>query len=66
MCVSEIICSDHLDLIVDLLKSEIEFGVKANIIISLGDMFNRFPNTLNERTKDIFMLLHDQNNHVRR
>ena len=44
---------------IDLLKSRIDFGVKANIIISIGDLFNRFPNILNEKTKDIFMLLHD-------
>jgi condensin complex subunit 1 len=49
-----------------LLRSHIDFGIKANIIISIGDLFNRFPNTLNEKTKDIFMLLHDPENHVRR
>jgi condensin complex subunit 1 len=52
--------------VLGLLKSDIDFGVKANIIISLGDLFNRFPNTLHEKTKDIFMLLHDNKNHVRR
>ena len=43
-----------------LLKSKIDFGVKANIIISVGDLFNRFPNLLNERTNQIFGLLHDE------
>lgn len=66
MCVSELICQQHLDLILGLLRTNIEFGVKANIIISLGDLFNRFPNTLHEKTRDIFMLLHDPQNHVRR
>ena len=29
-------------------------------------MFNRFPNVLNEKTNDIFTLLHDEDNFVRR
>ena len=66
MCVSSKICMDNLDLIFEILGSKIEFGVKANIIISLGDLFNRFPNNLNERTNDIFKLLHDEEPKVRR
>ena len=59
MCVSSKICVVHIDLLFQLLRSHIDFGVKANIIIAVGDLFNRFPNTLNEKTKDIFGLLHD-------
>lgn len=66
MCVSSIICSTNIDTLFKLLKSDIDFGVKSNIIISLGDLFNRFPNILNEKTKEIFLLLHDNSNHVRR
>lgn len=66
MCVSQKICQENLDLVFNILNSRIDFGVKANIIISLGDLFNRFPNALNERTNDIFTLLHDEQNHVRR
>ena len=66
MCVSQKICTENLDLIFQILRSRIDFGVKANIIISLGDLFNRFPNSLNERTNEIFRLLHDEQNHVRR
>lgn len=65
MCVSTKICSENLDLIFGLVKSNIEFGVKTNIIITLADLFNRYPNLLNERVKDIFMLLHDKEIHVR-
>jgi hypothetical protein len=60
MCVSSKICHQHLDLIFGLLQSNIEFGVKANIIISLADLFTKFPNLMNERVKEIFMLLHDK------
>ena len=60
MCVSQKICVENLKLIFDILRSRIDFGVKANIIISLGDLFNRFPNSLNEHTNDIFSLLHDE------
>jgi len=65
MCVSHKICSDNLDLLFGLVKSNIEFGVKTNIIITLADLFNRYPNLLNERVRDIFMLLHDKEVHVR-
>ena len=66
MCVSKKICEQHIDILIDLLKSNIDFGVKSNIIISMGDLFKQFPNTIVEYTKDIFMLLHDKENAVRR
>jgi len=66
MCVSSQICQQNIDLLFALLRSNIDFGVKANIIIAVGDLFNRFPNVLNEKTKDIFTLLHDPVPHVRR
>lgn len=59
-CISAKVCAGHLDLLFKLLKSYVEFGVKANIIVTLADMFNRFPNQMNERAKDIFELLHDR------
>jgi len=65
MCVSSSICAENLDLLFELVQSNIEFGVKANIIVTLADLFNRFPNILNERVKDIFQLLHDREVHVR-
>lgn len=64
-CVSSTICSEHLDLLFKILKCHIEFGVKANVIVTLADMFNRFPNQMNERVRDIFELLHDKDVHVR-
>ena len=66
MCVSSEICKDNLSLIFEILDSRIDYGVKANIIISMGDLFNRFPNDLNANSKLIFKLLHDKQNHVRR
>ena len=53
-------------MIFKIVSSNIEYGVKANIIITLADLFNRFPNQLNERVKDIFMLLHDKEVLVRK
>lgn len=66
MCVSEKVCAKNIDLIFQLLKSHIDFNVKANIIVSIGDLFNKYPNLLNEKTKDIFMLLRDPNIYVRK
>ena len=56
---------ENLDTIFGLIKSNIEFGVKSNIIITLGDMTKRFNNELNDRTKDFFMILHDREEQVR-
>ena len=66
MCVSEKICKENLELIMQLIKSKIEPGVKSSIIVALGDLFNRFPNTLNEKQKDLFDLLRDPEKIVRR
>ena len=52
----------NLPLIFELLDSEIEFGVKTNIIVSLGDLFNRFPNIMTEKSEYLFKLLHDRQN----
>jgi hypothetical protein len=43
-CVSAEVCGQTLDLLFGLCKSQAEFGIKANIIITLADLFNRFPN----------------------
>ena len=64
-CISPKVCANNLDLLFRILKSNIEFGIKANITITLADLFNRFPNQMNERSKDMFDLLHDRDIHVR-
>ena len=66
MCVSERFCKENLNLVLSLVKSRIEPGVKSSIIVVLGDLFNRFPNTLNEKQKDLFDLLRDPEMIVRR
>ena len=66
MSVSSELCAQNLQTIFELLQSQIDFGAKSNIIISLGDLFNRFPNLLNEHSRNLFNLLHDEDNHVRR
>lgn len=66
MCVSSKICKENLGLIFQILKSQIDFSVKTNVIIAMGDLFNRYPNDLNESTQQFFELLHDEQNHVRR
>lgn len=66
MSVSAKICQQHLPLVFQLLQSRIDFGAKSNIIISLGDLFNRFPNLLNEHSNELFKLLHDDASNVRR
>lgn len=64
-CVSAEICAQNLDLLFGLCKSNAEFGLKANIIIALADLFNRYPNLMNERVQDVFALLGDRQVYVR-
>ena len=59
MCVSSKICTDNLPLIFELLDSKIDFGIKNNIIVSVGDLFSRFPNIMTEKSANLFKLLHD-------
>mmetsp|Transcript_23868 Transcript_23868/g.16857 ORF Transcript_23868/g.16857 Transcript_23868/m.16857 type:complete len:113 (+) Transcript_23868:66-404(+) len=66
ICVSQKICEENLDHLFGLLKSHIDYGIKANIIITLGDLYNRFPNLLNDRTPEMFRLLQDRDKNVRR
>ena len=54
-----------MDTIFGLVRSYIDFGVKINIIITLADLFNRYPNALGERVHQVFMLLHDREVEVR-
>ena len=43
-CISSEISQQTIELLFSLCRSKAEFGIKANIIITLADLFNRFPN----------------------
>jgi condensin complex subunit 1 len=67
MCISEDFCKAHLDTLFSLLKSDsIDYSVKNNIIISLGDLLHRFPNVVQQYHKQIYSNLHDGNPIVRK
>ena len=65
MCVSKSICTQNLPLILNILRCPIDYGIKNNIIVSLGDIQNRFPNCLNESMSEMFRLLNDNEVEVR-
>lgn len=63
MCVSEEFCTNHLQILFELLKyfdlirtrcENVDYAIKNNIIISLGDLLHRFPNTVQNYHKQIY------------
>ena len=60
-------CKDNLRLLFGLVGAHhIEATIKANIIISIGDLFNRFPNIMNEWRRNLFETLQDTHPLVRK
>ena len=59
MTVSKTICKDQLPKMFQVLQDPlIDEGIKLNIIMTLGDLFNKFPNELKPHTGEIFSILH--------
>ena len=52
-------------MIFEIMKSNIDYTVKTNVIISVGDMFKRFPNRLDKCSNKVFRLLQDSQIPVR-
>ena len=66
MCVSEVLCEAHLPYVLTILRDAEEFSVRANIIISLGDLASRFPNVVEPYTRHIYNSLRDDDSRVRK
>eukprot|EP01022_Parablepharisma_sp_SALTPOND_P018327 TRINITY_DN29877_c0_g2_i4.p5 TRINITY_DN29877_c0_g2~~TRINITY_DN29877_c0_g2_i4.p5 ORF type:complete len:446 (-),score=70.98 TRINITY_DN29877_c0_g2_i4:1550-2887(-) len=66
MYTSEKFCAEHIEKLFDLLRSNVDPIIKHNIIISLGDIANRFPNQMERWKQDIFDKLKDISAKVRR
>ena len=66
MSVSEALCESHLPFVLTVLRDAKEFGVRANIIISLGDLASRFPNVVEPYTRHIYKSLRDKDCRVRK
>lgn len=66
LCVSQKFCAEHLGKVFQLLQSKTDKVNKGNLIICIGDLFNRFPNVMQENKAEVFKLLHDESSHVRK
>ncbi len=66
MYTSEKFCAGHLEELFTLLKANIDPVIKHNIVISLGDIANRFPNQMEHWKQDLFDKLRDKSAKVRR
>jgi len=66
MYTSEKFCSEHIEKLFELLKCNLDPIIKHNLVISLGDIANRFPNQMEKWKQDIFDKLKDSSAKVRR
>ena len=65
MLVSSEFCESHLQLLFTVLERSVEPVIRANLIIALGDMSFRFPNTVEPWTPRMYARLHDDSVSVR-
>lgn len=65
MLVSDEFCSSHLQLLFTVLEKSEEPIIRANLIIALGDLSFRYPNTLEPWTPKMYQRLHDTSVMVR-
>ena len=65
MLVSSDFCDKHLQLLFTVLEKANEPVIRANLIIALGDLSFRFPNTEEPWTPRMYARLHDESISVR-
>jgi len=65
MLVSSDFCDKHLQLLFTVLEKANEPVIRANLIIALGDLSFRFPNTVEPWTPRMYARLHDESISVR-
>ena len=66
MCVSKIFCEQNLDILFQILKSNCDSIIKTNIIISIGDLLHKYPNSVEKYTNQVYSNLHDEEVQVRK
>lgn len=66
MCVSKDYCESHLQLLFTLANTEKDEYIRANIVISMGDMAFRFPNVFEPWTAKLYSSLQDPSARVRK
>jgi len=66
MCVSESLCGRYLQIIFTVLRDSPNPNVRSNIMIALGDLAVRFPNTIEPYTAQIYRRLRDPHVGVRK
>jgi condensin complex subunit 1 len=59
MCLSQGICTEHLQLIFTLMKKSPYAMIRSQLIIAVGDLVYRFPNTLEPWTNHLYLPLRD-------
>jgi len=65
MLVSSDFCEKNLQLLFTVLEKASEPVIRGNLIIALGDLSNRFPNTVEPWTPKMYARLHDEDSGVR-
>ncbi|CAD8060420.1 unnamed protein product [Paramecium sonneborni] len=67
MCLSESYCRENIQMLFNIMKSPlVDQVMKNNVIISIGDLLHRWPNTIQKFHKQIYSNLSDTSAAVRR
>ena len=66
MCTSSDICSENLELLLDLIQqTNVSDQVKQTIVCAIGDLWRRFTNMIEDKSERIYCLLTDKSPIVR-
>lgn len=65
MSVSSVICESYLPLLFTMLENEGSEAIRTSIVIAMGDLCFRFPNTLEPWICYLYQRLHDDRIYVR-
>lgn len=54
MILSQTFCQSNLDLMFKIIDSDVDYIIKTNIIISLGDLLHKYPNLVEPYTNTVY------------
>lgn len=66
MCISTEFCEKHIQFLFTLLAKAPSSDIRTNIIVGIGDLACRFPNTVEPWTNNVYSCLRDKDRQVRK
>lgn len=66
MCINVAFCEPHLQLLFTVMRTSPSPTIRANCIVCMGDLAFRFPNLIEPWTPQLYAMLRDTDNRVRK